>query len=106
MVSGELVNGEWYPRLPRLTPPHWHATKLIIFREKLTPSAKEDLLLAKWPIFPGDFEALRQLSQLAERGDLFISCCTVMLFGSPPIARLADRLTVSAQVSSTRAKLK
>ncbi len=47
----------------------------------MTPSAKEDLLLAKWPVFHGDSMALRQLSELAERGDSFILCFTVMLFG-------------------------
>ena len=46
----------------------------------MTPSAKEDLWLAKWTVFPGDFGALRQLSELAERGDSFILCCPVMLF--------------------------
>jgi hypothetical protein len=50
------------------------------FPGKMTPSAKVDRLLAKCAVFPGDFKALRQLSELAERGDSFILCCTVMLF--------------------------
>ena len=58
----------------------------------MTPSAKGDLLLAKWPVFPGDFKALRQLPQLAERVIRSFCAVLIMLFwpsancklGGPP----------------------
>ena len=50
------------------------------FQEKRPPPPNKDLLLAGCPVFLGNFGALRQLSELAERGDSFILCSTVMLF--------------------------
>jgi len=62
----------------------------MYFPGEMTPSANLLVLLAKCLLFLGVSGALRQLSQLAEGGSLFVSCYTVMLFWPSANCKLGE----------------